>query len=472
MRGGTVFAVGDGFAQVGDADDLWTIRSLARAGPPGRTVVDDAVAMHDLVGAEDPDFIITDHYGLDVGWERATRDAFPRARLVAFDDLSDRLHETDVVVDANLGDQGPRLMPGRKGLLLQGTHYAPLDEEYRAPALATPVSEGPGHVLITLGGGASGIASQLLKCILREPKFSEQSVTLVVPDDVERAAVLRAFGGRRGVSVHGRVRSLRPFVEAADLVVGAGGTSAWQRLRLGKPSVVVALAENQVRTCRALNAHGVARWVEDAFDTGAIAAEIVAALEDPRLHEQASTFGPLLVDGFGADRVALSIVPPQAPPKLRPARAGDAPALLGIANDRGARSGSREPGGIAPWEHLAWFEKALSRVGNTFWVAEVDGLVVGHVRFERLAAAWELSYGLDPVVRGHGWSRPLVEEGVRRLRALGGLPVVAVTHEANVASQRVLEAAGFDRDPDGHRLSGLGAEAPAGFRAYLLGDQQ
>jgi spore coat polysaccharide biosynthesis predicted glycosyltransferase SpsG/RimJ/RimL family protein N-acetyltransferase len=469
-RGGRVIALGAGFEAVAEAEGLWDVRSMFCAGSVGWDTRTDAVEAQRLIGLSEPTAILTDHYGLDPMWEEVIRSAFPNVRIVAFDDLVGRLHAADVVVDANLGDGGPGLLPGRSGRILRGTHYAPLDDGYRLPRAEQIPPEGPERILLTLGASATnGIVERLVSEIVAEPLLKGVSVTVVVPDDAERTGVELAAGERAGISIRSRVSSLRPLIEAADLVIGAGGTSAWQRLRLGTPSVVVALADNQIRTCRALADLGLARWVEDTREPRAIVQAVVESFGDPELGRRTSRLGPLLVDGLGADRIAFHLLPPKAPPTIRLAQARDAAALLGIANDPVTRSESRNGCRIGPEEHSDWFDGVLRRSGTTFWVAESDGLVIGHVRFEELGTAFELSYGLDPIARGLGWSRTLVEQGLRRLRSIRDLPVVAVAHEANHVSRRVLEGAGFASDPGGARATALGARVSPGFAAYLHG---
>ncbi len=469
-RGGKILALGDGFETVTEAHEDWDVRPMLGAGSARWDVRSDAAEAQRLIGSRQPDVIVTDHYGLDPMWEEEARSAFPLARIVAFDDLDGRMHAADVVIDANLGSGGPGLQAGWSGRILRGTHYAPLDDAYRSPAADGSVAEGQGRVLVTLGGGATGgLAERLVSEVLSDPQCKGLSVTMVVPDDVERSAVERVAEAGSGVTILSRVSSIRPLIEAADLVIGAGGTSAWQRLRLGTPSVVVALAENQVRTCRALSEAGVARWVEDPNDARTLVQEALFSLGDSELRRRAGTFGPLLVDGLGADRIAFHLLPPKDEPRIRPVRASDAAALLGMANDPVSRSGSRNDRRILPDEHIDWFDAALERSAGTFWVAESDGLAIGHVRFEDLGTAFELSYGLDPIARGLGWSRRLVEQGLQRLRTVRDLPVVAVAHQSNQVSRRVLEYAGFSPDPGGERAVALGTRVESGFTAYLHG---
>ena len=47
----------------------------------------------------------------------------------------------------------------------------------------------------------------------------------------------------------------------ADIAVGAGGTTTWERCCLGLPAVVVVLAENQLSIARILSEYGAIRIV-------------------------------------------------------------------------------------------------------------------------------------------------------------------------------------------------------------------
>ena len=414
-----------------------------------------------------PDHVVVDHYGLGETWELGMAERFPEATIVAVDDLPDRPHAVDLLVDPNLGASGPRLTPNSSGRTLFGSAYAPLAAEYREPAEERPPDGAHPHVLVTLGGGRSGIVGALAEEIVADRRLRHVEFEFVVPDANECAAVTEVIEGRSGSVVHRRVPTLRPLLERADLVVGAGGTSAWQRLRLGRPSVMLTLAANQVRAAEALRELGLARLVEQVDDPRAAADAIVDALADDALRLRARAHGPLLVDGRGVDRIVLALLPPCDPPTLRLLEDRDAPTLLAMANDPVTRAASRARRSIRPDEHLAWFGRTHEAMGPTSWVAESDGLVVGQVRFAPLGEGWELHYGLDPAARGRGWSSPMVAEGLRRLAATGATgDVFAVVHLTNEASRRSLAALGFVPD-DAGVATAAGVRLPEGFNAYV-----
>ena len=466
-RGATVDVIGSGVAAAGQDDAPW---SVAELDVPVQDQSGDLRTTARLLTSHAPDVVIVDNYALSEVWEHGIAERFPEARVVAFDDVAERRHRVDLLVDPNIGTGGPGLTNGVARQLLSGTAYAPIGAEYRDAAPRPPRRSVPPTLLVSLGGGRSGIIPELAQAIIAEPRLRHVRLELVVPDPSERAAVAEIMVGRRDCHVHGRVATMLPLLARADLVLGAGGTSAWQRLRLGLPSVIVTLADNQLRTGGALHDLGLARWVEPGADPERIVGEVADAIDDGPLHERAAEFGPLLVDGRGAERVALALVPPQSAPTLRFVDAGDSAALLAIANDPVTRAGSRVGRRIRPEEHADWFGRTRAAMGATFWVAEVEGLVVGHVRFSPLAEGWELNYGLDPAARGLGWSGPMVRDALRSLAAGGGPgPVVAVVHGSNEASRRSLTRLGFRADGTG-RAEQAGASVPDGFAAYILED--
>ena len=463
-REATVEIVGRGIAGEGGAGPSWTVREL-----DGKVTEEseDLARTLSLVGEGAPDLVVVDHYGLGEVWERGIAEGFPGAMIVAIDDLPDRSHAVELLVDPNLGVSRPRPTSRASGRTLIGPAYAPLAAEYRQPAEERTWDATHPHVLISLGGGRSGIVVPLAEALVEDRRLRHVSFEFVVPDATERAAVTWTLEGRSDCIVHGRVPTLRPFLERADLVVGAGGTSAWQRLRLGRPSVMLTLAENQICTSEALSDLDLARWVDQGADVRAVTEAVVDALDDDALRLRARAHGPLLVDGRGVDRIVLALLPSSTPPTLRLLEDGDAAALLAMANDPTTRAASRDTHSIHPNEHLAWFGRTREVMGGTSWVAECEGLVVGQVRFAPLSEGWELHYGLDPSARGRGWSSTMVAEGLRRLAATGATgDVFAVVHPANVASRRSLATLGFV--PADAVVAVLAdVQLPVGFNAYV-----
>jgi UDP-2,4-diacetamido-2,4,6-trideoxy-beta-L-altropyranose hydrolase len=106
------------------------------------------------LAGESADWLVVDHYGLDAHWEQALR---PHAvNIAVLDDLADRPHDCDLLVDQNYQPDGERrydgLLPERSRRLC-GTRYALLRREYAAARRTVGPRRGPvSRVLVFYGG--------------------------------------------------------------------------------------------------------------------------------------------------------------------------------------------------------------------------------------------------------------------------------------------------------------------------------
>ena len=94
----------------------------------------------------------------------------------------------------------------------------------------------------------------------------------------------------------------------------------------------------------------------------------------------------------------------------------------------------------------------------------VDGLAVGGIGFFGVPGpdgVAEVGYGLVGAARGSGYAAEALEAVVRLAFARGASAVIADTSDDNVASQRVLEKAGFSREWSRDGSVGYRLTAPA-----------
>jgi spore coat polysaccharide biosynthesis predicted glycosyltransferase SpsG len=93
----------------------------------------------------------------------------------------------------------------------------------------------------------------------------------------------------------------------ADLAIGAGGSSTWERCCLGLPTVLVILADNQRPNAEALEVAGAALTLEAGvprFDDH-LRAALRRLREDADLRRTMTRAAADLCDGQGAAQVAL-----------------------------------------------------------------------------------------------------------------------------------------------------------------------
>jgi len=224
-----------------------------------------------------------------------------------------------------------------------------------------------------------------------------------------RQAVAELMARRPHTTLHDPLPSLAGLIARADLAIGAGGSTTCERASLGLPSLVVAIADNQLPFAVALDQVGAIQLLGDAASVFAeqILQALLAALQGP----WPRACGHGLTDGWGAARVATALLGMQPPLQPRPATAADGALLLRWANDPQVRANSFSPEPIAPDEHQRWFRAGLADVNRLLLIAsDAQGCPLGQIRFDRqpqpaVEAPREamIDLSLDRCARGQGW---------------------------------------------------------------------
>lgn len=287
---------------------------------PAGVPADEDAARCKAALAEDVDLLVVDHYGLDAVWERAMRS---RAQvLLAIDDLADRTHECDVLLDQNLAaDPEGRYrgkLPGHCRCLLEPRH-ALLGEEFVRLAPQAALRTGAlRRILIFFGGGdPDGLTGRALAELdAVDPALAGDVVIGAANPRREALAALCAASGGRW-RLHVQTGHMAELMAAADLALGAGGFSHWERCAMALPALVVTVADNQVAATRILHERGACQWLGDAATLqGAPFAQAVRALRaaPEALRAMSRAAHEIVPEGGGVARVlaALAQLPPLA----------------------------------------------------------------------------------------------------------------------------------------------------------------
>ncbi len=279
----------------------------------GASQQEDATQTIDAFAGEDPEWVVVDHYGIDLEWERLVRRH--AGRLLVVDDLANRYHACDALLDQNYSESGEERHAGlvpQPCQLLVGVRYAMLAPEYAQHRASQRVRDGiVRRVLVYFGGADPANTTGQALAALSSPAFSHLAVDLVIGTNHPQRDALRAqAASRAGTRVHGIRPHLADLMAEADVAIGSGGGTTWERMCLGLPSLVVSIAENQRPTCEALGAAGLIAYVGNAASTDAAGiADALGALMDDRARlARLSSSGEQLVDGRGAARVVDALV--------------------------------------------------------------------------------------------------------------------------------------------------------------------
>lgn len=211
------------------------------------------------------DWLVVDHYALDHRWEKRMHQHV--GHIMAIDDLADRCHDVDLLLDQNFY---PDMAERYDGLLsattvnLIGPRYAMLRNEFIEQRDRASIRNELKNILLYFGGvDQHGLTSRALQAI--QLTQVEANITAIIGDGNPHAENIRQICESMNNTVcHRNVDNVAELMVQADLAIGAGGTTTWERCYLGLPTIVVTLADNQRAVNEAVASAGACLLAGDA----------------------------------------------------------------------------------------------------------------------------------------------------------------------------------------------------------------
>ena len=257
------------------------------------------------------DWLVVDHYGLDAQWETELR--AQAQRIFVIDDLDNRAHDADVLLDQNYSGPQTTRYDARVSdhcIKLLGPRFALLHPAFReyqlakaAPGLSCEAIE---RIFVFFGGtDPDNLTGRALEALCAS-NLAHISVDCVMGANNPHRANLLGIAERRGnVRMHPPQPHLAALMAEADLAIGAGGATTWERCALGLPSLVVSIAENQRPACELLFEDGYIHYLghHDAVTACDIAAAVHQLIDSADQRRQLAKASAQLVDGQGTQRV-------------------------------------------------------------------------------------------------------------------------------------------------------------------------
>jgi len=392
--------------------------------------------------------VIVDHYDLSLEWEKIVAENVED--LTVIDDFTNRQHQCDLLLNQNLLSAPAQsyvasLLDSKRTLI--GPRYALLQPDFTAfRSLRSTELFDVKRIVVFMGGSDSENSTEFVLRNLINMRLGAIEIDVVIgSSNPHRSNILLAFQGHRSMTFHFDLPSLAPLLACSDLAIGAGGTSNWERMCLGVPSLVMAIAENQREICIELAQAGLIEYVGNSHQISEINFQNIVSklILDRNLRSRYALQGQITVDGLGAKRVAEVLLPSDPTSlTLRKCRAQD---VVTYFNDPSVRESSLKTAPITWIEHEAWFTTRLNDPMCRMYLLCIDNLPVGQIRFQKLNDAWSINYSLDELVRGRGWGNILVERGIAEMRTSTTGKVVANVKVTNIVSQKIFEQLGFSR---------------------------
>ena len=293
---------------------------LAHAHWLGASWREDSGGCKPIMAELNPNWLVVDHYALDQRWERSVLDSITgsRPQLLVIDDLADRSHVANVLLDQNAGrtaEDYKGLVPASCDLRIGPAHalLRPEFTELREQALARREAlSRPEKLLITLGGiDKDNVTGVLLAALAETPAAQGLRITVVMGDSAPHLKAVRAKAAAMQIptEVVAGVADMAQRMMRADLCIGAVGSTAWERCAMGLPTLQMVLADNQIGAAQAMAEQGVSLALPSpkAPDFVAALAAGLEHLSEASAYRAIALGAAAVTDGLGAARLVAQL---------------------------------------------------------------------------------------------------------------------------------------------------------------------
>lgn len=274
------------------------------------TQLQDATDCIALLREQVVDWLIVDHYGLDGVWEQQCR-AYVK-KIMVIDDLANRQHECDLLLDQNYYLNGESRYNSRvpsQCIKLLGSQYTLMRPElFQVRALRKARGEGArvANVLVYMGGAdPQHFTDQLIKRLVTLESAQRLTIHVVVGESNQQKEALEAFcAASDQLHYHCQPSYYGTLLTEADIALAAGGASVWERCFIGLPSIIMATSDNQKLICQSAHTLAVALY---AVSLDEAIVMFMASCESKIDLCALSQRGMELFDGRGTERVEAEL---------------------------------------------------------------------------------------------------------------------------------------------------------------------
>lgn len=241
--------------------------------------------------------LVLDHYQLGQAYCQRMRERCDK--ILVIDDLANRQHDCDILLDQNLLPNGneryQHLVPAHCIQLL-GPRYALLrDEFYQRPSNSNGQ---PKHILVSFGGSDEQNLTTMAVNAIAQLKPEQVTADIVIgANNPWRAMLQQQVARLPNVQLHVQCNYMASLMYQARLMLGAGGATHWERCICGLPGLVVTVAENQQATTAYLDELGACVWLGQAAEMSAefFAEQLCYYLSQPALLDEIGQLAKNLV---------------------------------------------------------------------------------------------------------------------------------------------------------------------------------
>jgi UDP-2,4-diacetamido-2,4,6-trideoxy-beta-L-altropyranose hydrolase len=282
-----------------------SVSATGYAGWLGADWATDAEQTVAAIGGPAVDWLIVDHYALDARWEKLAGTA--SRHLMVIDDLADRSHDCDLLLDQNLNRQigdYAGLIPLHCKIFI-GPMFALLQQRFttlRDYSIRRREENKLAHILVSMGGiDKDNLTGKVLNALNHLPLPSSCQITVVLGANAPWISIVQLQAANMlSTKVLINVQDMAQLMADSDLAIGAAGSSAWERCCLGLPTLMLVMAENQREAATSIERAGAAFAIDSGENLQSeLSSQIATLIKDKNLMKNLTKNALNVTSGHG-----------------------------------------------------------------------------------------------------------------------------------------------------------------------------
>jgi len=409
----------------------------------GATQQQDAYDCIEIIKAEKSDWLIVDHYALDELWQERLKPYYEK--LMVIDDLADRKHQCDILLDQTFGRQQEdySAFTPKDCQLLLGSQYALLRPEFskwRKFSLERRTKSEFKNLFVNMGGVD---VDNVTEKVLDELKIcnlpNDLHITIVMGGSAPylESVKFKAITLPCKTEVKVDVGNMAEIMANADIAIGAAGSTTWERCCLGLPTIQIVTADNQIDIAKNLDSINVIQLHDSKHQLSKGIDNILFSINKMSLASSS------IVDGSGASRVAKFITSKENFVDLyfmRPAELKDVNFTYSLQTKE-IRKHFVNTDVPNMNHHIKWFQKIINSPISQLFVLMLGSHQAGVLRVDNLKSReLEVSIIISPNYSGQG----LAKQALKGIESLTDSKVLkAIIHNNNIPSKSLFNRSGY-----------------------------
>jgi len=201
-----------------------------------------------------PSWLLVDHYDLDMQWESLLRKFVKK--IIAVDDLANRKHDCDLLLDQNLYEHMNRRYTGlvpKNCKKLLGPNYTLLRSEF--PKLRKTIIKRKKLQNILVSFGGSDPRNETAKALQAIKTLRKNLTVDVVVGNINphKGKIKKLCSSLHNTTFYSNIDTIGELMSKAHLAIGTGGITTWERCCLGLPSIVSITSGDQAEAITLLD---------------------------------------------------------------------------------------------------------------------------------------------------------------------------------------------------------------------------